>query len=85
MRHQERVYGPFSGEIADVRLGLAVLQDELNEALESWRSERRGKGKGWSSRWPETHVELMQLAAVACRLLVDSDLPLWPEEALSDA
>lgn len=57
MRHQERVYGPFSGEIADVRLGLAVLQDELNEALESWRSERRGKGKGWSSRWPETHVE----------------------------
>lgn len=69
MRHQERKYGPFGDDVAGMRLGLAVLADELAEALESWRSERRVDG------WPETHVEVMQLAAVACRLLIDTRLP----------
>lgn len=77
MNHQERMYGPFTRDVAGMRLGLAVLADELAEALEGWREERR------QDDWPETHVELMQLAAVACRLLMDTGLPevsiAWPK------
>ena len=69
MGYQERKYGPFADDVAGMRLGLAVLQDELDEALQTWRDERRRES------WPETRVELMQLVAVACRLLIDSGLP----------
>ena len=69
MDHQERMYGPFENDVAGARLGLAALTDELAEALEAWREER------WTDGWPEMHVEVMQLAAVACRLLMDTGLP----------
>lgn len=77
MLHQERRYGTFTNDVAGMRLGLACLEDELAECLEAWRGERRGDG------WLETHAELMQLVAVACRLLMDTGLPessiAWPE------
>ena len=69
MDRQERKYGPFQADIAGTRLGLAVLADELAEALQAWRDERR------TDDWPETHGEVLQLAAVACRLLIDTGLP----------
>lgn len=69
MDRQERKYGPFENDVAGTRLGLAVLADELAEALQAWRDERR------IGNWPETHGEVLQLAAVACRLLMDTGLP----------
>jgi hypothetical protein len=69
MNHQERFYGPFVNDVAGARLALAVLADELAEALEAWREERR------QDDWSTMHVEVLQLAAVACRLLMDTGLP----------
>jgi hypothetical protein len=81
MDHQERMYGMFKNDVAGMRLGLAVAADELAETLQAWRDERREDG------WPETHVELMQLAAIACRLLMDSGLPegsiAWPSSSVT--
>jgi hypothetical protein len=45
-----------------VRLGLAAAEDELVEAREAWRDERRVAG------WPATRGELLQVAAVALRV-----------------
>ena len=44
-----------------VRLGLATVEDELREALDAHRDERRVEG------WSHTYEELLQLAAVAVR------------------
>lgn len=46
-----------------VRVGLASVADELDEALAAWRSERRQDG------WPLTAGELVQAVAVGLRLL----------------
>lgn len=59
---QEAKYGPFTAELADVRLGIAALEDELREAREAWRDERRIEG------WPHTREELVQVASLAFRL-----------------
>lgn len=50
-----------------VRLGLAMMQDELNEALDAWRCERRGCG------WEHTRAELVQVAAIAVRVMREMD------------
>lgn len=46
-----------------VRLGLVSIQDELDEALEAWRDERRHDG------WLLTEGEVLQVIGVAMRLL----------------
>lgn len=46
-----------------VRMGLATIQDELDEALAAWRDERR------EPHWTETEAEVLQVAGVAARLL----------------
>jgi hypothetical protein len=46
-----------------VRLGLAMMQDELVEALDAWRDERGLR------RWVQTRAELVQVAAVAVRII----------------
>jgi NTP pyrophosphatase (non-canonical NTP hydrolase) len=45
-----------------IRLGLASIQDELDETLEEWRKEKK------RSRWKNTKEELLQTIAVAIRL-----------------
>jgi hypothetical protein len=45
-----------------VRLGLAAAEDELVEAHDAWRDERRVAG------WRATRGELLQVAAVALRV-----------------
>ena len=60
---QEQKYGPFTPDVAGVRLALAVLQDEVTEALGAWRDERR------DPHWIDTRCEVMQVAAVALRLV----------------
>lgn len=66
VRHQDKRYGPMVGDLPGVRLGIAVLEDEVAEALQAWRDERRDEG------WPATGVEVFQVAAVAVRLFRDS-------------
>lgn len=46
-----------------IRLGLATIRDELDEAESAWREERRING------WAATEEELTQIAAVAIRTL----------------
>lgn len=55
-------YGPFGTDVAGIRLGVAVLEDEVREALGAWREERAADG------WPMVYEEIMQVAAVALRL-----------------
>lgn len=65
---QEQKYGPFKKDVADIRLALAVLQDELDEALLAWREDRR---LPWSENaWADTISEVRDVAGVALRLLV---------------
>lgn len=52
----------YSASRDDVRLALATIQDELDEALVAWREERGKEG------WTETAEEILQAAAVALRL-----------------
>lgn len=61
---QEEKYGPFPNDVAGVRLALAVLQDEMDEALLAWRDERR------ADNWNQTIGEVRDVAGVALRLLV---------------
>jgi NTP pyrophosphatase (non-canonical NTP hydrolase) len=65
VRYQDRRYGSFGSDVAGVRLALACLQDELAEALDAWRTERR------SPHWGATGSEVMDVVAVAVRLLRD--------------
>lgn len=46
-----------------VRYGLATIADELQETLDAWREERR------ADDWRLTAEELVQVAAVAVRVL----------------
>lgn len=62
---QEARYGPFDASLGQVRLGICVLDDEVQEARDAWRDERRTDG------WPATSEEVMQVAAIAIRLLHD--------------
>lgn len=50
-----------------LRLGLAALEDELEEARDEWRANRRTEG------WGGLRMELMQIAAVALRMVRSLD------------
>ena len=68
VERQRAKYGPFSDGVGGMRLAVAVLEDEVAEVRDAWRSERR------ASHWGATHSEALQVAAVAVRLLVDTGL-----------
>jgi hypothetical protein len=46
-----------------VRFGICTAVDELDEAKDAWRAERKTSG------WSETQTEMMQAAAVILRTL----------------
>jgi hypothetical protein len=66
---QDRRYGPFTADVGGVRLGLACLEDEIDEAKHAWRAER--KPKRGTKAWAETTAEVMDVVAVGVRLLRD--------------
>lgn len=61
---QEAKYGTFGSRmfVGQVRLGIAVLQDEVKEVLDAWWEDRK------TGVWDHTAEELLQAAAVAIRL-----------------
>jgi hypothetical protein len=64
---QDRKHGPYQGTtLGRSRLALATLEDEVEESLEAWRSERK------SPTWDKTRTEVLQVAAVAIRTLRDA-------------
>lgn len=68
IERQDMKHGPFRGtsDLGKTRLALACLEDEVREALDAWREERREYG------WDETRREILQVAAVAIRALRDA-------------
>ncbi len=64
---QDAKHGPYQGTVLGrSRLALATLEDEVEEAKDAWRNERKIDG------WPETRREVLQIAAVAMRTLRDA-------------
>lgn len=67
IERQDEKHGPYQGTILGrSRLALATLEDEVSEALEAWRSERK------ALNWDATREEVVQVAAVAIRTLRDA-------------
>lgn len=76
IHRQDAKHGPFQGsQLGRSRLALACLEDELREALEAWREERR------SPAWDKTQAEVLQVAAVALRGLRDALANPLPADA----
>jgi hypothetical protein len=65
---QDAKHGRFTTqtELGASRLALACIEDEIREALDAWRDERRIDG------WPETRTEVLQVAACALRAIRDT-------------
>jgi hypothetical protein len=65
---QDEKHGRFDGatQLGKSRLALACLEDEVAEALQAWRGERR------ATTWDATREEVLQVAAVAIRALRDA-------------
>lgn len=64
---QDEKHGPFGGTVLGrSRLAIACLEDEVAEAREAWRSERK------ALTWDATREEVLQVAAVAMRALRDA-------------
>ena len=67
IERQDKKHGPYQGTtLGRSRLALATLEDEVTEALEAWRGERK------ALTWDETRAEVLQVAAVAMRTLRDA-------------
>lgn len=67
IERQDAKHGRYEGTtLGRSRLALATLEDEVAEALEAWRCERR------SPMWEDTRAEVLQVAAVAIRTLRDA-------------
>lgn len=67
IERQDVKHGPYQGTtLGRSRLALATLEDEVAEALEAWRSERKAPD------WNATRTEVMQVAAVAIRTIRDA-------------
>ena len=67
VRRQDAKHGPFQGtRLGRSRLALACLEDEVAEAKEAWRADRK------LPEWPTARVEVLQVAAVAFRALRDA-------------
>jgi hypothetical protein len=52
-----------------VRLGIAALEDEVNEVYEEWRNNKRHLGNCVN----EIRYELLQVAAIAMRMIREID------------
>jgi hypothetical protein len=52
-----------------VRLGIATIEDELNEVLEAWRTEKENEN------WTRTRTELLHVAGVVTRMLISLEPP----------
>lgn len=65
---QDHKHGTFSAEtdLGKLRLGIACLEDEVEEARNAWREER---GHARPRGWRHTREELLQVAAVAIRCI----------------
>lgn len=65
---QDEKHGRFDGasQLGMSRLALACLEDEVAEALQAWREERR------ALMFEQTREEVLQVAAVAIRALRDA-------------
>lgn len=79
VRYQDNKYGPFAATIAGVRLAIACLEDELDEVKGAWRSERSPK-RG-TRAWAATTSEVMDVLAIAVRLLRDMGVGDWTSVA----
>ena len=67
INRQDEKHGPYQGTtLGRSRLALATLEDEVAEALEAWRSERK------ALHWNDTRAEVLQVAAVAIRTIRDT-------------
>lgn len=67
IERQDEKHGPYQGTtLGRSRLALATLEDEVAEAREAWRSERK------ALNWNDTRAEVLQVAAVAMRALRDA-------------
>lgn len=67
IERQDDKHGPYQGTVLGrSRLALATLEDEIAEAVEAWRSERK------ALTWDHTREEVLQVAAVAIRTLRDA-------------
>lgn len=73
VRRQDEIHpAGFPATRDGLRLGLAALQDEVREAEEAWRADRRRDGVcPWINHGGEhsTEVELLQVAAIALRMV----------------
>lgn len=67
VERQDHKHGPFEGtQLGRSRLAIACLEDEVEEARNAWRDERKALD------WEETRTEVLQVAAVALRALRDA-------------
>lgn len=68
---QDAKHGPYERQsrLGTSRLALATLEDEVAEAKDAWRSERKAPD------WTETRAETLQVAAVAVRTIRDALRP----------
>lgn len=67
-RRQDDIHpGEFPATRDGIRLALACLDDEVKEALDAWREERRGHG------WENTRKELLQAGGIAIRAVRSID------------
>jgi len=67
---QDAKHGPTfnaASELGRVRLGVACLEDEVEETRDAWREDRR------TGDWSHTREEALQVAAVALRLVRQID------------
>lgn len=73
VKRQDEIHGDgFPATRDGLRLGLAAMQDELDEARDAWRIDRRGAGHcPWINSGGDhsTEVELTQAVAVGLRML----------------
>lgn len=68
VRFQDRKYdAPLGPDVILVRGAIGFLQDEIEEARQAWHEDSRPG----SEPWARTAEEVMQVAAIAMRLLRD--------------
>jgi hypothetical protein len=68
IERQDQKHGPYERQsrLGVSRLALATLEDEVAEAKDAWRDERR------APTWDHTREEVLQVAAVAVRTIRDA-------------